>query len=724
MSGPFTDAAALRSTLDAVPDAVFVADLERRVKFASRGAERVFGRPLEELLGRTLRWLYADPEEWERQGELRFRPGGDLPGSYLMDYRRADGSVFPGETVASPLRDEAGEQIGFMGLIRDVTVRERAVRNVTRFQRLFQVTNSMAAIAGFDGYFKVVNEAWSSLLGYSQEELLSRPFVDFVHPDDVEATQRVAAQLVLGEEVVSFLNRYRSLDGSYRWLSWRSRSDTEQALIYAFAFDVTEMIEVRERLQRSERLLSQTERLARVGGWVLDLPTSEVTWSDEVYRIHEVERDFELTLESALDFYPGEVRARVRGALEQTARGGEPTDITVPFVTARGRRIWVRAQGEAVRDEQGQVVRLQGTFQDVSEQKAAETAKDEFVSVVSHELRTPLTSILGSLRLLEGGVMGELAPEVADLVRTARSNSERLVRLINEVLDLQRIEAKLDAPRLEVIELDELLEACVSELAGFAREREVKLSVAERANSGCVRGNPDRLLQVLVNLVGNAIKFSPAGEEVHLGNLRRSGTHRIEVRDRGPGVPVALRDTIFERFQQADSSDSRRASGTGLGLAIARAIVEQHGGRIGVRTRAGGGSVFFAELPAHGQDAEPSLSDSSLRRGGEVLVCVPDPLGQRLHSLLAQQGFRVTRTEDPEQLLALAEERAPEVVLAGPQLDGLHELAARLPPATATLFVSALREGEHATLFRWTPEPVATSRLVDVVRQACSIVER
>ena len=236
-------------------------------------------------------------------------------------------------------------------------------------------------------------------------------------------------------------------------------------------------------------------------------------------------------------------------------------------------------------------------IRDVSERKLVDRMKNEFISVVSHELRTPLTSIRGSLGLLKAGVAGPLGSQVGELIGIAHSNSERLVRLINDILDIEKIEAgKLE---LSLSDLDpaRLVQTTLDGLGGLAEQSMVRLR-SEVTTTDHVRGDEDRLVQVLTNLVSNAIKFSPPDGDVAVRAERTAaGWLRFEVRDRGPGIAAEHLGKLFGKFQQLDSSDSRRKGGTGLGLAISKAIVEKHGGRVGVTTEVGQGSTFWVELP-------------------------------------------------------------------------------------------------------------------------------
>lgn len=237
-----------------------------------------------------------------------------------------------------------------------------------------------------------------------------------------------------------------------------------------------------------------------------------------------------------------------------------------------------------------------GIVRDITERKQAEQMKNEFVSTVSHELRTPLTSIKGSLGLIRAGAAGDMPDKLLGMLDIAYNNSDRLIRLINDILDMEKISAgKMDF-NLAPLDLNELIEESVLANKGYGEDRDVGFKVTETIDDATASGDHDRLMQVMANLLSNAAKFSPAGDCVDICLTRVDGKLRVSVIDHGPGISEAFQKQIFEKFSQADSSDTRRKGGTGLGLSISKAIVEQHGGEIGFETVPDEGTTFYFEL--------------------------------------------------------------------------------------------------------------------------------
>ncbi|HWH22085.1 MAG TPA: ATP-binding protein, partial [Allosphingosinicella sp.] len=276
-----------------------------------------------------------------------------------------------------------------------------------------------------------------------------------------------------------------------------------------------------------------------------------------------------------------------------------------------------------------------GTFlvavvRDISRRKEVERLKNEFVSTVSHELRTPLTSIAGSLGLVSGGAAGQIPPAAERLIKIAHSNSERLVRLINDILDIEKIESGKMPLQQKPIPLRQFLENAVQANLAFAEQYDVRLELVGAPSGGCLLGDEDRLMQVVTNLLSNAVKFSPSGGTVGIEAVPRGEMYRISVSDEGPGIPEDFRDRIFGKFAQANASATREKGGTGLGLSIVREIVTRHGGQVSYETETGVGTRFHVDLPAaeagaaveHGNTARPGQEERSPRPQGSSRPCI------------------------------------------------------------------------------------------------------
>jgi PAS domain S-box-containing protein len=363
---------------------------------------------------------------------------------------------------------------------------------------------------------------------------------------------------------------------------------------------------------------------------------------------------------------------------------------------------------------------------DISERRQVERLKDEFVSTVSHELRTPLTSIAGSLGLIAGGAVGAIPEKAARLISIAQSNSQRLVRLINDVLDLEKLESGEMPFRFGAVDLRVVAQRAIEGVRGFADQLGVELLLADGPSTP-VRADADRLTQVVTNLLSNAAKYSPKGRAVQVKVAREGASASLTVCDQGPGVPEAFRDRIFTRFAQADASDTRGKSGTGLGLYIAREIAERHGGRLWFESPEAGGALFHLELPL--------LTDEAGRYAprDRVLLVEDEPAAAALlTAILEHEGLKTvtagTLAEAREALTDPGRFGAVVLDLRLPDGDGMDLVRfLREQPETRgipVVVVSADAARGRETAVRtlevvdWMEKPVDPDRLTELVRAA------
>lgn len=288
---------------------------------------------------------------------------------------------------------------------------------------------------------------------------------------------------------------------------------------------------------------------------------------------------------------------------------------------------------------------------DLSQRREIDRMRSDFVSTVSHELRTPLTSISGSLGLLQSGAMGSLSDKAAGMVRIAYKNSERLARIINDILDIGKLEAGQLALQLVSIPLSELLRQSVEINAAYAEKYQVRFLMNGGPTEDRVMADPDRLMQVVTNLLSNAAKFSPPGADVLIRLMPGAATVRIEVEDSGAGIPEAFQDHVFEKFAQADASPTRRFEGTGLGLSIARKLIEAMDGSIGFTTVVGRGTIFYLELRRTEVASivlpKASLSETAAHR---ILLDTANPAAMGMKAAALP---RLLFVEDDEDLISV-----------------------------------------------------------------------
>ena len=368
----------------------------------------------------------------------------------------------------------------------------------------------------------------------------------------------------------------------------------------------------------------------------------------------------------------------------------------------------------------------------LTQRSELDNLKDEFISTVSHELRTPLTSIRGALGLLSSGVIGDVDAKAQNLLRIAVTNTDRLIRLINDILDLERMESGRAPLQIRRCSLRELAQQAIESMSGMADANTVHLELAPLtpAQSAAAEalffdGDSDRILQVLTNLLSNAIKFSPSASTVRIFTEATADSILFKVSDEGRGIPADQLDSIFDRFQQVEPSDARQKGGTGLGLAICRSIVQQHCGSIWAQRNLGPGTTLYVMLPRTIRSTDVLLEElpPPARATGSILVC-DDAEGIRtiVNHHLTRQGYTVLEASSGQEALTIAAEHHVEAILLDlymPGLSGWETLqrlrnspgTAHIPVVILSVLSSTLRPQLTGDAQGWVQKPFNESLL-------------
>lgn len=554
-----------------------------------------------------------------------------------------------------------------------------------------------------------VNPAYEQVTGYSREELIGRR-TNIIRSGltPPEVFRNMWEQLAeSGKWVGEIVNRHKNGTLWYSFLSiTKVLDDQGQTVAYVgIARDITHRKEMEQQLRQNlveiqaarEMADAQAIRLRAILESVGEAIIMVDTLGLCVVANHQVSEVLGWPAEQIIGKSIHELRSigarvfRQPGAMQwvPSPDGGPPTDVqTAVFETAGDRPEVFHEFAAPVLDEVGRVIGRIYVYRDITKETEVDRMKSEFIATVSHELRTPMTSIKGSLGLVLGGVVGEVPAEVRDLLSIAQNNTDRLIRLINDILDISRIEAgKMEIKRAPLAPADAIQRA-VQEMEGFARQREIAITTDLPEGLPRVLADSDRLQQVLVNLISNAVKFSPQRSQVTITAVPEGERVMIRVSDQGPGIPEEQRQAIFGKFHRIDNASSRRTGGTGLGLAICRAIVDEHGGQIWVESEVGKGSTFSFTLPT--EPAPKELTPPLQMVGKTVLVVDDDPDIVRLIMLsLEQEGFQTVGATSGEQALEVARTRQIDAItldLLMPGMNGL-EVARRLKedPQTANI---------------------------------------
>ncbi|WOI54100.1 PAS domain-containing protein [Parvularcula sp. LCG005] len=348
-----------------------------------------------------------------------------------------------------------------------------------------------------------------------------------------------------------------------------------------------------------------------VGIWDwINVSEEEQIWSDRLYQLLGYDRDVIASTRSAFFdlIHPDDVQATLK-ALEQHLVGRTPYHQEYRLRMADGSYRWFLGTGQAVWDANGTAVRMIGSLMDINERKTEEENRAQFISTVSHELRTPMTSILGSLQLVRSGKIGVVDASVDNLLRITQTSSERLLRLINDILDLEKISSDHKGMRTSKLDIAPLLVEAVEQNQAFAQKHEATIKLVPPTEDLVIFGDHDRVFQVLINLISNAVKFSSDVDgQVELTAYSRPGQVLIDVKDNGQGIPANNLDRIFGRFMQLENNSDKNISGTGLGLAICKEIMLAHQGDVTVQSRVGMGTTMTLHFPMYTElDADKSV---------------------------------------------------------------------------------------------------------------------
>lgn len=696
----------------------------------------------------------------------------------LDDERFADNPLVTGAPnirfyAGAPLHAKGGERVGTLCIIDDkprtFTAHEltvlrdladcveaeldrthivKAASEAHRFQQILDKARDMIFMFDVDTLqFLYLNQGAVRSMGYTREEMLQ------LHPYDIKPQipeapfRQLIAPLLSGEkDVLQFETVHRRKDGLDFPVEIYLQLVREEGVgrFVAIVRDITERKRVEAELRAITAMhqailasanfsiiATDTEGLISVfnegAQRMLGYTAEEIVGkqSPAIFHVAEevVARAKVLSVELGAGITPGFEVFVVK------ARQGQPDENEWSYVRKDGSIFPVLLSVTALFDDAGKVYGYLGIGADITERRRMDKMKREFISTVSHELRTPLTSIRGALGLVVGGATGAMPSKALELLNIATNNCDRLVRLINDILDMEKIESGKMNFNMQPVDLNALLQETIVANQAYAMQHQATIVLEGDLPQTRIIGDPDRLNQVLTNLLSNAVKFSPPNGVVHVSVRESSAGVTLSVRDAGPGIPEDFQARIFQKFSQADASDTRSKGGTGLGLSITKAIVEHHGGQIGFETNADQGATFYVVLPLQ------PMAEMAVSQPGETRVLVVEDdvdVAKLLRMILESEGYIVDIAYSIAQAraqLAKAHYAAMTLDLLLPGESGIsfvRELRAQ--SATSNLpvvVVSAVSErgrlelnGAAVSVLDWLEKPIDEPRLLKAVALA------
>ena len=632
------------TVLDTVDALVAVFDTAGRIVRFNRACESASGYDFPTMVGRTL-WDTLIPNAdvpAAVQNFARIRAGAST--AFENQWLHRDGSLRRIAWSASPLFDDQGRINFIIATGIDVTVQHAAKETLreseARYRQLVEGSLGLVCTHDLQGILLSINTHGAQTIGRAREDVAGHRLSEFMPEDHRAEFDRYLGNIALTGEVQGLLHLCHA-DGSVRVVAFRNKliqAPGRDPYVLGFGIDISEQVRAEDKLRTLIRQSNSVLESVGDGIYGIDLEGICTVVNPAASQM--------------LGFKPEELLGRnLHSLIHHTRADGSPypeqecpiqhtlsdldtirvsnevfwrkdgTSFPVEYVarpqieTGEGMRpsIEPRIQSGSLFEfepeiapeihpvsEQakpaGKAVGVVVAFTDTTERRALDRMKDEFISTVSHELRTPLTSLRAALGLITGGSLDARPQKLRQMLEIAAGNTDRLVRLVNDILELERIGSGKAELHCTMCSADDLFRRAAILMQADAANAQLRITFNSQGVN--VWADPDRILQTLSNLISNAIKFSPAGTEIHL-RARRGDIHEAElqVSDQGRGIPEDKLDSIFERFLQVDASDSRAMGGTGLGLSICRAIVTQHRGRIWATSTPGKGSTFHFTLP-------------------------------------------------------------------------------------------------------------------------------
>jgi len=557
----------------------------------SPACEDILGYQPAELLGKPYSELLVPEDQAPSEEEIRLLMSGEHTKTSGFRNRMIHRN---GHVVTISWSAEWSDQEHALFCVgRDISDQLVAETLTRERDQFFSLSPDMFCIVDLNTHFFETNNTFVETLGYSRGELIGTSYMEIIHPDDQAEAIEAVRSLITGQDVFDLLIRLIDKNGEAHWLHINAILSADD-LIYVVARDTTEQRRIEQKLRENEALLKMAERVAMLGGWVVDLNTGKSTWSDAVCSIHDLAPGQAPNVEDALQFYIPEHRERITNAVQTCIETGIPFDEDLQIRTAEGRLRWVRAIGHGVKDNNGEISGLQGALQDIT---ASRLAKEElersnrelqdFAFVASHDLQEPLRKIQAfSDRLVSRSE--NLNDQEKDYLQRMQSAAGRMQNLIEDLLSYSRVTTR--ARPMVSCDTGAILQGVLQDMETTISREQARVDVGELPDAF---GDATQLRQVLQNLLSNAIKFhapdQPPDITVRAEDVSEDQWTLI-ISDQGIGFDERYAEKLFHPFQRLHQKAG--FAGTGIGMAIVKKILDRHGASVTVKSTPGEGTTF------------------------------------------------------------------------------------------------------------------------------------